>query len=128
MNASPSLQATSCKSTNAKLFTALAFIFLLTAPFLPSLSSAQRSKAEAGATTTAVPVQTEIGHSAEAEPPQRHVLAASYYSLKDHLSATLMFNNKSPRAMDARLTLFSLRGRAPRGAGGDSRRRLVPNG
>lgn len=53
MNPLPSLQATGGKSTNAKLFTAFALIFLLTAPFLPSLSSAQRSKPEAGATTAA---------------------------------------------------------------------------
>ena len=110
MNSLPSIQATSRKSTNAKLFTAFALIFLFTAPFLPSLSSAQRSKPEAGDATAAVPAQTEIGDRAEPEIPQRHVLAASYYSLKNKLSATLMLNNKSPQPMDARLTLFSLGG------------------
>lgn len=110
MNPLPPLQATSCKSTNAKLITAFALIFLLTASLLSSISSAQRSKPEAGATIAAVPAQTEIGHSAKPEPLLRHVLAAAYYSLKDKLRATVMFNNKSPWPMDARLTLFSLGG------------------
>ncbi|MGH9967654.1 MAG: IPT/TIG domain-containing protein [Pyrinomonadaceae bacterium] len=110
MNTLPSRRVTSCKSTHAKLFTALALILLLTAPFLLADSSARRSKAEADVTTFAAPAQRESGPTADVEPPQRHVLAASYYSLKDKLNATLMFNNKSPSPMDARVTLFSLGG------------------
>ena len=62
MNPLPSLQATSFKSTNEKLFTAFALMFMLTAPFLPFLTNAQRSNSEADAATGAAPSQTDIEH------------------------------------------------------------------
>lgn len=111
MNSLPSPQATRRRSTNAKLFIALALTLTLTTPFWPPLSSAQRSKPEAGAASVDAFTQAHITHQLpDSEPPQRHVLAASHYSVKGKLSATLMFNNKSPQSMDARLTLFSLDG------------------
>jgi len=61
MKSLPSLQATSFRSTNARLFTAFALVFLLIAPFLPSLFRAQRSKVEGGAAITTGTAQTQIG-------------------------------------------------------------------
>lgn len=39
-----------------------------------------------------------------------HLLAASYYSVKDNLTATLMLNNKGPNPVEVKPTLFSLTG------------------
>ncbi|MCP9494306.1 MAG: hypothetical protein MSG64_07610 [Pyrinomonadaceae bacterium MAG19_C2-C3] len=39
-----------------------------------------------------------------------HTLAASYYSLRDGLSATLMLNNKGPKPLEVKPTLFDLDG------------------
>jgi hypothetical protein len=39
-----------------------------------------------------------------------HLLAASYYNVKDNLTATLMLNNKGPEAVEVKPTLFSLTG------------------
>jgi hypothetical protein len=39
-----------------------------------------------------------------------HTLAATYYSLKDNLSATLMLSNQGPHAMEVKVILFSLAG------------------
>jgi len=39
-----------------------------------------------------------------------HVLVGSYYSVKHHLSAKLLLNNKGPRPLEARPTLFSMSG------------------
>lgn len=39
-----------------------------------------------------------------------HLLAASYYSVKDNLTATLMLNNKGPEPVEVKPTLFSLTG------------------
>jgi hypothetical protein len=82
------------KSTFSKVFTATALILLVAGIFWSSMSSAKRLEPQ-------TPQEPTM---------QAHVLAASYYSLKDNLSATLMLNNKSPRAMDAHVTLYSLKG------------------
>ena len=39
-----------------------------------------------------------------------HLLAASYYSVKDNLTATLMLNNKGPEPVEVKPTLFSITG------------------
>ncbi len=39
-----------------------------------------------------------------------HLLAASYYSVQNHLTATLMLNNKGPKPIEVKPTLFSLIG------------------
>lgn len=39
-----------------------------------------------------------------------HLLAASYYNVKDNLTATLMLNNKGPEPVEIKPTLFSLTG------------------
>lgn len=39
-----------------------------------------------------------------------HVLVGSYYSLKNHFSSKLLLNNKGPRPLEARPTLFSMNG------------------
>jgi hypothetical protein len=39
-----------------------------------------------------------------------HTLAASYYTVRDGLTATLMLNNKGPRRLEVTPTLFSLAG------------------
>jgi hypothetical protein len=39
-----------------------------------------------------------------------HLLAASYYSVKDNLIATLMLNNKGPEPVEVKPTLFSITG------------------
>ncbi len=44
---------------------------------------------------------------ADAKP---HLLAASYYSVRDELTATLMLNNKGPKLIDVQLSLFNKAG------------------
>jgi hypothetical protein len=39
-----------------------------------------------------------------------HTLAASYYSVRDGLTATLLLNNKGPKPLEVKPTLFSLGG------------------
>ena len=66
-----------------------------------AISGAARARLRPGAVKC-------CGEDAEAEKPHR--LAASYYSVKDNLSATLMLNNKGPRQLVVQPTLFSLAG------------------
>lgn len=44
------------------------------------------------------------------EEDSPHTLAASYYTVGDGLTATLMLNNKGPRRLEVKPTLFSLAG------------------
>lgn len=57
-----------------------------------------------------------------------HLLAASYYSVKNNLTATLMLNNKGPEPVEVKPTLFSLTGErldvAPVIVGGESFRNI----
>ncbi|MGI9069599.1 MAG: hypothetical protein ACR2HX_24735 [Pyrinomonadaceae bacterium] len=48
--------------------------------------------------------------SDEEEDSKPHLLAASYYSVKKNLSAKLLLNNKGPRTLEVKPTLFSLGG------------------
>lgn len=48
--------------------------------------------------------------SAPANTEQPHLLAATYYSLRHHLRATLMLNNKGPWPLDVQPTLFGVSG------------------
>lgn len=97
--------------------------FLLAMPFLPAHSHTHTTSvqdappAPAAGPAAGPPTALHAWAAASAWPlprqepaPQQYVLAASYYSLKGGLSATLMFNNKSPHPTGARLTLFSLAG------------------
>jgi len=46
----------------------------------------------------------------EAADDKPHLLAGSYYTLKDNFSAKLLLNNKGPRPIEVQPTLFSLSG------------------
>ncbi|MCA1642395.1 MAG: hypothetical protein LC785_10700 [Acidobacteria bacterium] len=48
--------------------------------------------------------------SAPADPSSTHLLAATYYSLRGDLRATLMLNNKGPQPLDVWPALFNLGG------------------
>lgn len=52
----------------------------------------------------------EFGPNAYIDLDKPHLLAGSYYSVRGGLTATLMLNNKGPRPLEVRPTLFSLAG------------------
>ncbi len=65
-----------------------------------NLSPEQQANGTAGCPTCAAP--------GDAEPT--HLLAATYYSLRAGVRATLMLNNKGPQPLDVQPTLFGLHG------------------
>lgn len=52
----------------------------------------------------------EFGPNANLDLEKPHLLAGSYYSMRGGLKATLLLNNKGPRPLEVRPTLFSLAG------------------
>lgn len=56
--------------------------------------------------------QSENPQSGNDDPQANkpHLLAGSYYSIKDGLSATLMLNNKGPKPLEVKPTIFNLAG------------------
>src|SRR5262245_42499391 len=87
---------------------ALAFLLIISS--LPYASAGARMSNTAAPGSTVLPSQENKTAAAEPADAAPHTLAASYYSLRDKLSATLMLNNKSPRPMNAHVTLFSSEG------------------
>jgi len=67
------------------------------------VSSASKTNASLGRLRNAKAIQQQ-----HVDSP--HTLAASYYSLRDGLSARLMVSDQGPRPMDIRITLFALSG------------------
>lgn len=87
---------------------------LLTVPlvlygaFLSAAGANTPSLPAAGRTSGQIP--TAGCCSAEEEDSKPHLLAASYYSVKNNLSAKLLLNNKGPRKLEVKPMLFSMGG------------------
>lgn len=112
-----SLQSRSLlSSSRSKFIAAFVLTMLLMLPLLIySLLSRSVSAQTPEITSDVGQPQTDqsqkagcCGEDKDADKP--HLLAASYYSLKDNLSATLMLNNKGPKPIEVQPTLFSLGG------------------
>ncbi|HEX8071312.1 MAG TPA: hypothetical protein VF546_15255, partial [Pyrinomonadaceae bacterium] len=106
---SPRRRVTS--SARAKIFYSSVIILALVA------GSALRGGVQAPVTHAAGragtrPVGSDAGCPACAAPggAKTHLLAATYYSLRADLRATLMLNNKGPQPLDVQPTIFSLSG------------------
>lgn len=94
--------------TCLKLFAACAVIALLCASQLPSLLRPAAAQAPPpGGDSADSTIHRAYRHTHVDAP---HLLAASYYSLNDNLSATLMLSNQGPHSMQAQVSLFSLSG------------------
>ena len=52
----------------------------------------------------------KFGPNADLDLDKPHLLAGSYYSMRGGLKATLLLNNKGPKPLEVRPTLFSLAG------------------
>ena len=99
------------------LRTCLLVAFLTTASlicFTVSSVGASEQEATSGQTAHAAE-QSEAGQESPCcgglEGDDRpHVLAASYYSFRDDFAPDLLLNNKGPRPLEVRPTLFSTRG------------------
>lgn len=92
------------------LATALGSLLLLA--LLLQSSTAQDSPATSNTDNSAPSPTPQSGCCGESTPEddKPHLLAASYYSIRDNLTAVLMLNNKGPRPLEVRPTLFSMSG------------------
>lgn len=80
---------------------------LYRAPLQFAAAGANTPSADAPAALQGVP-QSCCGGSGGYDTP--HLLAGSYYSVKNGLSAKLLLNNKGPRPIEVKPTLFSMGG------------------
>jgi hypothetical protein len=84
-------------------------LFILSLLLLSHFASARNFE-------TGIKSDSESGQNSQSgneNPPgtdKPHFLAGSYYSMKGGLSATLLLNNKGPRPLEVRPTLYSLAG------------------
>lgn len=84
-----------------KSFTSLALMISVGALFLLSLSFSRSVGVRASQAGCA---------SCQEDANKPHLLATSYYSVRDNLKAILMLNNKGPCQLEVKPTLFSLSG------------------
>ncbi|MFL6208763.1 MAG: hypothetical protein ACJ74W_07920 [Pyrinomonadaceae bacterium] len=95
------------------LISCLAFLILVSSGALPFAVPADAGASAASASTGAQNVDDPAACptcSSLSDPAQPHLLAATYYSVRHHMRATLMLNNKGPQPLDVRPTLFGLSG------------------
>jgi len=98
------------RRTRARIFAVAALSTSFVAIFLFALW--QSSPAIAGSSAAGSPGGPPgCGTCQEDADNKPHLLAASYYSLGDGMTATLMLNNKGPKPIEVTPTLFSLDGR-----------------
>ena len=101
-----------------RLLNAGALILILTFLFLTPTSFSEATKTHAdgeaapagGDSSFAAPASSPALPAGQPVSGDRHVLAASYYSVAGNTSATLTLNNKGPEPKEVRLSLFSLGG------------------
>jgi hypothetical protein len=82
------------------------FSLALFAVTLVLLSSTFPYSSKTKNSETSPPPKSCCGQDAD----KTHLLAASYYSVRNNLTATLMLNNKGPEPVEVKPTLFSLTG------------------
>lgn len=91
------------------LLASTGIVFLLSWSLLYP-ASAQNSNTLTTANDGAASPSARSGGEANADDDKPHLLAASYYSVRGNLTATLMLNNKGLRPLEVRPTLFSMSG------------------
>ena len=97
----------------AVAFCALATLLLviLLHSSVPRLASAGAGKSQPTAVSVSKAQDRPAGCcGGDAADDKPHLLAGSYYTLKNDFSAKLLLNNKGPRSIEVRPTLFSLSG------------------
>ncbi len=102
---------------NRRFFTArcLIVVLLITAMVIPIASntgSAQSPKTQPQRPKSPLVERAKAMRQMrlEADSDKPHTLAASYYSLRGNLKATLMLNNKGPKPLEVSPSLFSIYG------------------
>jgi len=100
----------------ASLVGVIASTLVCAALLLISTTRAENSRSEiASGTTQSQGAQDgnnvpKLGLNTDKDADKPHLLASSYYSVQGDLTATLMLNNKGPKPLEVRPTLFSLKG------------------
>jgi hypothetical protein len=96
-------------STRAAIFVILILGFVCSA--LAAYSSANHTGRlhSISPSKAAVPTDAKQGCCTR-DFDKPHLLGASYYSVKDNLTATLMLNNKGPEQVEVKATLFGMSG------------------
>lgn len=89
----------------------LAFLAVLSAFLLIHFTADAQNSEQLANKESRIVAQGEVCcGEADKDSDKPHLLAGSYYSLKDNLTPTLMLNNKGPRPLEVEPTLFSLDG------------------
>jgi len=92
----------------SKFFAPLTLVVSLGVLFLFSFTVFHPSRAQsANSSSQVAPTPCPTCGGGDDKP---HTLAASYYSINDGLTATLMLNNKGPKPLEVNPTLFSVDG------------------